>query len=113
MKLGTLTLAYEALEILFKASLPIRTSYALSKVIDPLRRELNHVESMRVKLIEKHTHDDTFHRDDFLEDYNELMETEVDLDLPKLPLNDILESDAEITPLGFSILLSLGVIDED
>lgn len=113
MKIGTLFLAYEALEQLFKANLPVRTAFSLHKVIEPIRRELNDVESMRVKLVDKHTKNGEVNRESFLADYNQLMEEDSKLTLPPVTLVEVLDSDAKISPIGLNILISTGILTED
>ncbi len=110
MKLGNLTLAYDALQALFQADLPIRTSYALSKAIDPITKELNHLEAMRLNLLHRHKEDQ---KEMFIESYNELLETDVDLNLPTIPVQEVLDSNAKIPPLGIHILIMIGVLSED
>ena len=113
MKLGTLSFAYIALESLYEANLPVRVSYALHKVMEPIRNELNQLESMRLKLLEKHTKEGEVDREEFLADYNELLESDTDITLPELPLKEILDSDAKISPMGLTILIQIGVLTED
>lgn len=113
MKLGTLSLAYEALEELFKADLPIRIAYSLHKVIEPIRHELNDLEGMRLRLLEQHTKDSEIDREAFLSDYNELLEQDAKLTLPPIPLGDLFDSDVKISPLALNILISIGVLTED
>ena len=109
MKLGNLTLAYEALQALFRADLPVKTAYALSKVISPITEELNELEGMRQHLLLKHKGS----KEGFIEEYNTLLEEDVKLDLPSIPIREVLESNAKIPPIGIHILLSVGILTED
>ena len=113
MRIGNLFLAQQALEPLFQEKLPVRTAYALGKIMDPVTRELNYFESMRMKLMEKHTHEGELNREEFLKEYNELTDVEIDIELPRIPLKDILDSGIDVTPLALHILITLGVLTED
>ena len=113
MKLGTLNLIFEALNTMMESELPVRTSYTIVKALEPITRELNSLEAMRARLVEKHTKDGNTNKDKFLEDYNELMEMEVDVKVPTISMKEIMESGARITPLALSILISTGVLTED
>ena len=113
MKLGTLSVAYEALEALFRTNLPVRTAYSVHKLIEPVRRELNSLEGMRLKLLEKHTVDGVVNREAFMEEYNQLLESECTLTLPPIPISEVLDSDVKIAPLALNILISTGVLSED
>ena len=110
MKLGNLTLAYDALQTLFQANLPVKTAYALSKAIDPITQELNHLEKMRQKLNLRYEEDQKLM---FIQDYNDLLEEDIDLDLPTIPVQEVLDCNAKISPLEIHVLISIGVLTED
>ena len=113
MKIGVLVLAFQALEELFKADLPIRVSYSLHKVMEPIRHELNNVEGMRLRLLEKHTNDGELDHESFMADYNELMDEDTNLTLPPIQLEEIMDSDVKISPLALNILITTGILSED
>lgn len=113
MNIGYLSLAYEALSEIFQEKLPVKTAYTIHKVMEPIRAELNNLESMRLKLIDKHTTDGEINKEAFIRDYNELMETDTPLTLSGIPIKEILDSDVKISPTSLNILISIGVLTED
>lgn len=112
MKLGNLTLAYEALQALMQAELPIKTAYALSKALDPITKELNHLEFMRSSLMLR-AEQGSYAKSYVIAEYNKLLEEDIDLDLPAVPVREVLDSNAKISPLGIHILITIGVLTED
>ena len=98
---------------LFRTNLPVRTAYSVHKLIEPVRRELNTLEGMRLKLLEKHSEEGVVNREAFIEEYNQLLESDCPITLPPIPISEVLDSDAKIAPLALSILISTGVLTED
>lgn len=91
----------------------MRTSYKLHKTMEPVTKELNQLESMRLRLLEKHTKDEEVDREAFLAEFNDLLETEVDIGIPTLTVNELEASGVKISPLHIGILVTFGVIVED
>lgn len=113
MKLGELTLVYDALEHLFRCDLPARTAYELSKVIEPVRKEVNHLEKMRLSLLERHTVENEINKEDFLADFNHLLDGEFEIDLKPIPVSQVLESKDKMSALELNVLLMAGILVED
>lgn len=92
--------------------LPVRVSYAISKNISFIEKELEIYNNERQKLIntyaEKDENGDVFidednnvrilHLDKWKEDFNELLDIEVDVNIHKFNINDLLNSNCSISP---------------
>jgi len=97
VKLTDVQNAKECMNKLANMDLPISTSYKLSKLIKKLNKEYDDIEEFRVQLIKKYGQEDNEQKNirvnpdseeflSFLKEYNEFMETEVDIDIDKLEI---------------------------
>lgn len=109
-----------SLEKLMSLDLPIVISYKLSKCIDLLNKELEHIENFRVELVKKHGSTDEQGNikvleenvDEFSKEYTSLMETEVDdLTFPEIKLSQI--QNMSLSAIDINKLYKLGILNDD
>ncbi len=88
--------AKEIITKLANVDLPIKESYLLSKLIKLLNEEYNTIEEFRMNLVRKYGETDgdnikvipgTENFISFMNEYNQFMNTEIDLNLSKIDLN--------------------------
>lgn len=93
--------------------LPIKVSYAIAKNISKIERELEIYNKERQKLLDKYCIKDDEgknlidennqlkiadeHLEDWNKDINELLDIEIDIDIHKFNVNDLLNSNCEMT----------------
>lgn len=93
--------------------LPIKISYAIAKNVSKIERELEIYNKERQKLIDKYCVKDEEgnnlvdennqlkiadeHLEDWNKDINELLDIEIDIDIHKFNINDLLNSNCEMT----------------
>lgn len=98
---------------LTEKKLPIKVSYALAKNISKIETELNIYSKERSKLIDKYCKKDKdgknivdkdnnlsiedIYLDDWNKDLNELLDIEIEIDIHKFNINDLLNSNCEMT----------------
>lgn len=98
---------------LTQKQLPIRVSYAIAKNVAKIESELKVYNNEREKLIDKYCVKDDEgknlidennqlkiadeHLEDWNKDINELLDIEVDIDMHKFNVNDLLNSNCEMT----------------
>lgn len=99
---------------LTEKKLPIKISYAIAKNISKIENELNIYNKERQKLIDKYCSKDADGKniidkdnklniedkylDDWNKDLNELLDIEIEIDIHKFNINDLLNSNCEMTP---------------
>lgn len=98
---------------LTQKKLPIKVSYAIAKNISKIENELNIYNKERQKLIDKYCKKDKdgknivdkdnklsiedAYLDDWNKDLNELLNIEIEIDIHKFNINDLLNSNYEMT----------------
>ncbi len=111
LKNGEIFLAKQPLSVLVDKPFPVLVSYRLAKLATKLNAELKTIELVRMGLLTKHGEKDgdkvTIKNDSpsyalFIEEFNELMDQEVEITLDKV----IIPSDGSIT-LEPRILMAL------
>lgn len=109
-----------ALATLTQKQLPIKVSYAIAKNISKIESELKIYNSERQKLIDKYSVKDEEGNTiidenntlkiqvEFLEDWNrqlqELLYIEVDVDIHKFNIDDLMYCNCEMTPAEFMLI---------
>lgn len=102
------------------AQLPIKVAYAVSKNINKIESELKAYNTEKAKLIEKYSEKDeegkvisneqghvtikNEHIEDWNRDINELLSIENDVDIHKIQLNDLLNTNYNISPAELSMI---------
>lgn len=103
MTLNEVLVNYRNLISLAGKKLPVRLSYAVSKNLRLLEKEAELIEKSRTELAEQHaekdeegkpaTKDGNYvfgeNKEKFLEEYNEYLETEIELDPHRIPTEEI------------------------
>lgn len=98
MKLGKLKQAEESLKKILNADLPIQEAYKLSRMVARVSEELTAAEKMRVDLVIKkygtQKEDKTWFiqpekLEEFYNEYNKLLETEVDVPIVKIKMETL------------------------
>ena len=121
MKLGELMLAKDALKKILSSNLPIKNAYELSKMTDTFFEEVGHIDNFRSKLLEKYgtpVADGNIHikpecKDDFLSEYNELLDQEYTGEVIQTHINTLLDTNVELTPIELKILIEVGLVVEE
>ena len=121
MKLGELMLAKDALKKILNFNLPIKLSYELSKMTDVFYEEVGRIDNFRGKLLEKYgvpMEDGNVHikpesKEDFISEYNELLDQEYTGTVITTPLGTLLETNVELTPIELKILIEVGLVVEE
>lgn len=99
--------AKDVLSSLANTDLPIKVSYALSKLIKILNEEYQDIEKFRTNLVSKYgepdgenirvrQESDNFPK--FMEEYNDFMNTEIEIKTSKIDI-DIKKTDIQIKPI--------------
>lgn len=105
---------------LTQKQLPIKVSYAISKNISKIENELKIYNSEKQKLIDKYCDKDeegqniidesnqlkiqSRHLDDWDYDINELLDIEIELDIHKFKLDDLLHGSYEMSPAEMTLI---------
>jgi hypothetical protein len=116
IKLGMLKALEQSITKMYNTDLPIKLSYKISKMIDPVGNELQKIEEQRIKLVEKYGEKNETgitvtenNLDSFNKEFSELLEVEIDLPITPINLDDIPE---EVKLTGFEVnnLIKLGFL---
>lgn len=107
LKISDLLSAKDALIVINQAKLPVKTSYSLSRSIKKIAEELEHFSEQHLALIKEYGEEGVEggswkvkpeNMAEFSKRYDELLDVEVDIDVWKLPLEDSVWGNLEITP---------------
>lgn len=122
MTLNEVLVNYRNLISLAGKKLPVRLSYAVSKNLRLLENEMKLIEKSRTELAEQHaekdeegkpvTKDGNYvfgeNKEKFLEEYNEYLETEIELDPHRIPTEEIEKTeDSRYDVLSLAELMGL------
>jgi hypothetical protein len=118
VKLGMIKLAQEASEKLLAADLPVKTAWKLRKAFNVLKKELEDLEEMRLKLVNKYgTPDKTGGVSvlgdklvNFLNEFNPLLEQDIEITYDPVPISEILNSNINFSSVHLSYLEQINLI---
>lgn len=117
---NTLVNSIENLNKLSQMKLPVKISYAIAKNISKVENELKIYNNQRQKLIEdygeknedgktKVSEDNQItiakdYLEDWIKEYNELLSLEIDIDIHKIKVEDLANSNCEISPADLILI---------
>lgn len=102
VKLFEIFNAKAALDSLFNSPMPAKLSYRIADIIDAVNPEFEKIEKIRQKLVEKHIEEGekqvTKNLNEFSEEFNDLLQEEVEIDYePTVSVED-LPDDLSMSP---------------
>ena len=123
VKAGVLRAAASSIDKLMSADFPVRRAYQLTKLLRQVRQELENTEAVRKKLVDKYADQEegpgTISRvkkenePQFMEEFTELMETEIDIDIEDvLTLQDLERAGVVISAFDIDRLMEVGLLKE-
>jgi len=123
VKLGMIKIAEEAAQKLLASDLNVKTAWKLRKAFNILKKELEDLEEVRIKLVNKYGTPDPHNPGsinvspeklaDFLKEFNPLLEQEIELKYSPIPVSEILEANIDFSPIQLSYLEDIGLIYDD
>lgn len=121
IKLGMLKLSEPALQKLLTADIDVQSAWKLRKAFAVIKKELEILEDVRIKLVNKYGTKDVNGNInvvgdklvDFLTEFNPLLEQEVELEYSGIPISVLLQSETPFSTLDLTQLEEIGLIIDD
>jgi hypothetical protein len=113
LTLGEINLATQSLKKLSECDLPINIAYRITKIIKVINSELEHIENLRMSLINKYGKQEpgkdmivvpSEKQNIFLMEFNKLLEEKVNLDFEPALISDLKEYNIKLSAMDLIFL---------
>jgi hypothetical protein len=120
MRLGEILIVKDPMKKILSSDLPIKDAYELSKITEGFFMEVGRIERFRDSLLAKygelrdgHVHIREETKEEFIEQYNELLAQDYDGENINVELSMLESSGVKLSPVDVRILIEVGIIQAE